>query len=100
VQIEIHENHCHWGGVRWGHNWEKTFLHKLILEKFFFSKTSRPISIKLDASYACMKGIEVSIDKGTNPHQRGDNHKKANIGWGHLKILFSRTNDPGELRFT
>jgi hypothetical protein len=34
----------------------KAFFHKLILEKIF-SKTSRPITIKLDANYPCLKGI-------------------------------------------
>jgi hypothetical protein len=36
-----------------------------------------------------MKGIQVYLDKETNPHQRGDNNKNVNIGWLHLKILFS-----------
>jgi hypothetical protein len=40
-----------------------------------------------------MKGIQVCLDKGTNSLRRGDNHN-ANIGRGHLKILFARTNDP------
>jgi hypothetical protein len=66
----------------------KTFLHKFVLGKIF-SKTSRFISIKLDANYPCMKRIQVCLDKETNPHQRGDNHKNSNIGWVHLKILFS-----------
>jgi hypothetical protein len=57
----------------------KTFLHKLMLEKIF-SKTIRPILIRLNADYPCMKAIRVCLDKGTNPHQRGDNHKNANIG--------------------
>jgi hypothetical protein len=47
-----------------------------------------------------MKGNQVSLDKGTDPHQRGDNHKNAKIGWGHSQILFSRTNDPEKLKFT
>jgi hypothetical protein len=47
-----------------------------------------------------MKGIQVSSDKGTYPHQRGDNHKNATIEWGQIKIFFSRTNDPEKLRFT
>jgi hypothetical protein len=75
--------------VRWGHNWEKTFLHKFVLEKIF-SRISRLISIKLDASYPCMKGIQLCLDNETNPHQRVDNKKNANIMWVHLKILFSR----------
>jgi hypothetical protein len=42
-----------------------------------------------------------SLGKGTNqgpgPFQRGDNHKNAKMGWGHLKIFFSQTprEDPG-----
>jgi hypothetical protein len=28
------------------------------------------------------------------PFQRGDNHKNVKMGWGHLKILFSRTTGP------
>jgi hypothetical protein len=87
-------------GGQMGLQFGKKLLHKLVLEKVFFSKTSRPISIKLDANYPCMKGIQVCLDKGTDTHQREDYHKNANIGWGHLKILFSRTNDPEKLIFT
>jgi hypothetical protein len=36
-----------------------------------------------------MKGIQ-----GPCPHQRGGNHKNAFTGLAHLKILFSRTNNP------
>jgi hypothetical protein len=68
--------------------------------KKIFSKTNRFISIKLDANYPSMKGIQVCFDKETNPHQREDNHKNANIWWIHLKILFSRTNDSEKLRVT
>jgi hypothetical protein len=47
-----------------------------------------------------MKGIYVCLNKGPGPHPRGDNDKNANIVWGHLKILFTGTNDPEKLRFT
>ena len=77
----------------------KTFLHELILEKLF-SRTNRPTSIRLDADYPCLKAIQVCLYIGTDPHQRGNNHKNANIGKGHLKILFSRTNNLEKLRFT
>jgi hypothetical protein len=30
----------------------------------------------------------------------GDNYKNAKMGWGHLKIFFSRTIEPEELIFT
>jgi hypothetical protein len=66
---------------------KKTNLHKIILEKIF-SKTGRPMKIKLDANYPCMKGIQVCLDKRADCNQKGDDHKNANIGWGHLKILF------------
>ena len=33
-------------------------------------------------------------NKGPGPLQRGDNHKNDKMGWGHLKILFSRTSGP------
>jgi hypothetical protein len=60
-----------------GEDWAtigKIFLHKPILEKIF-SQTSRPISIKLEANYLCMKGIQVCLDKGIDPHQKVDNYK-------------------------
>jgi hypothetical protein len=71
------------------------------LEKFFFSKSSRSPSIKLEANYPCMKGINVCETKiGPGPHQRVDNHKiNANIGWSKLKI-FSRTTGPENITFT
>jgi hypothetical protein len=37
-----------------------------------------------------MKGIQVWSNKGPGPLQRGDNHKNVKMGWGHLKIFFSR----------
>jgi hypothetical protein len=33
-------------------------------------------------------------NKGPGPLQRGDNHKNVKMGWGHLKIFFSRTTGP------
>ena len=41
-----------------------------------------------------MKGIQVCSNKGPGPLQRGDNHKNIKMGWGHLKIFFSRTTEP------
>jgi hypothetical protein len=46
------------------------------------------------------KGNSSLLDKGTDPHQTGDNHNEANIGWGHLKFLFSKTDDQEKLRFS
>jgi hypothetical protein len=41
-----------------------------------------------------MKGNQVCSNKGPGPLQRGDNHKNVKMGWGHLKIFFSRTTGP------
>jgi hypothetical protein len=41
-----------------------------------------------------VKGIQVCSNKGPGPLQRGDNHKNEKLGWGHLKIFFSRTTGP------
>jgi hypothetical protein len=38
-----------------------------------------------------VKGIQVCSNKGPGLLQRGDNHKNVKMGWGHLKIFFSRT---------
>jgi hypothetical protein len=80
-------------GVKWG--------HIILYWNNFFPKTKRPISIKIHANYPCIKGIQVCLEKGTDTHQKGDNNKNANIGLpGHLKVLFSRTDDPEKLIFT
>jgi hypothetical protein len=41
-----------------------------------------------------VKGIQVCSNKGPGLLQRGDNHKNVKIGWGLLKIFFSRTTGP------
>jgi hypothetical protein len=41
-----------------------------------------------------MKGNQVCSDKGPDPFQREDNHKNVKMGWGYLKIYFSRTTGP------
>jgi hypothetical protein len=56
----------------------------------FFSRTSRPISIKLYINYPWVKGIL----NYSNTFQRDNNHKNSKMGWGHLKIFFSRTTEP------
>jgi hypothetical protein len=38
-----------------------------------------------------VKGIQVCSYKGSGPLQRGDNQKNVKMGWGHLRIFFSRT---------
>jgi hypothetical protein len=63
------------------------------LKKIFFSRTSRPISIKLGTNHPWVKGIVNYSNKGPGPLQRRDNHKNAKMGWVHLKII-SRTTEP------
>jgi hypothetical protein len=46
-----------------------------------------------------VKRILNCSNKSPGPLQRGDNHKTAKMGWGHLKI-FSITTEPEELIFT
>jgi hypothetical protein len=33
-------------------------------------------------------------NKGPGPFLREDHHKNVKMGWGHLKIFFSRTTGP------
>ena len=65
----------------------------------FFSRTAGPNSTKLGTYHPWVKGLQFCSNDGPGPHQRGDNHKNAKIGWCHLKIFFSRTTGPGKLRF-
>jgi hypothetical protein len=50
-----------------------------ILKKNFFSKTSRPISIKLGTYHPWVKGILNCSNEGPDLLQREDNYKKSNI---------------------
>jgi hypothetical protein len=65
--------------------------------KKFFSRTSRPISIKLGRNHPWVKRIR-NCSKGPGSFPRGYNHRNAKTGWGHLKI-FSKTTNPEELIF-
>jgi hypothetical protein len=65
-----------------------------ILKTIFFSRTSSPISIKLGINHPWVKGILNYSNKGPCPLQRGDNLNSAKMGWGHLKIFFSRITEP------
>jgi hypothetical protein len=63
------------------------------LIKIFFSRTSRPISIRIGTNHPWVKGILNGSNKGPGPLQRGEHYKNAKMKWGHLKI-FSRTTEP------
>jgi hypothetical protein len=71
----------------------KVKIHLKFLKIFF--RTSRQNSIKLSTNYPWVNGIQVCSNKGSGPLQRGDNEK---MGWGHLKIFFSRTTGPSLTR--
>jgi hypothetical protein len=64
-----------------------------------FSRTTLSNSMKLDSNHAWVKGIINCTNKRPSPLQKGDNHKNSQMGWGHLKVFFSRTTEPEELIF-
>jgi hypothetical protein len=55
---------------------------------------SKLISIRLGTNYPWVKVNQVCSNKGPDLLQRRDNHKNVKMGWGHLKIFFSRTSGP------
>jgi hypothetical protein len=48
-----------------------------------------PISIKVSTNMSCMMGTQFYSNEGQSPLQRGDNHKSAEIGLGHLNMFCS-----------
>jgi hypothetical protein len=72
-----------------GDNSKRVKIHWKCLK--IFSRTSRPISIKLSTNQRWVKKTLNCSNEGPGPLQRGDNHKSAKMGWVHLKILFFRT---------
>jgi hypothetical protein len=72
----------------------KTIFTYVYIEKIFFSRTSRPISIKLGRNHPWVKGILNCANKGPGPFQRGYNLKNSKMGLGYLKVFFSRTIEP------
>ena len=82
-----------------GDNSERVKIHWKILN-VFFSRTNWPNSIKLNTNYSWVKKIQVYSNKGPGPLQKGGNYKNVKMGWGHLKIFFSRITGPEKLKFT
>jgi hypothetical protein len=66
----------------------------MFILKKIFSRTSRPISIKLSIKHSWVKIILNYLNKGQGPLQREDNLKNAKMGRSHLKVFFSRTIEP------
>jgi hypothetical protein len=53
-----------------GDNSERVKIHRKFL-KIFFSRTSRPKSIKLGTNYPLVKRIQICSNKGSGPLQKG-----------------------------
>ena len=63
--------------------------------KFFFSKTSGMISIRIGTIKAFwIKWIQVFSNEGSCPFPRGDNNEIAKIHWWNLKIFFTKSTGP------
>jgi hypothetical protein len=41
-----------------------------------------------------VKRIQVSLNDGPRPLERGDDHKNVKMWWGHSKMFFSRAIVP------
>jgi hypothetical protein len=56
------------GFVWMGHNWENYFMYVYIgkISVKIFSRTTKPISVKLGTNHSCMKGIEVCSKSSSN----------------------------------
>jgi hypothetical protein len=52
----------------------------LYIEKIFFSRTSRPITIKHDINHPWVQRILNSSNKAPGLLQRGDNHTNVKMG--------------------
>jgi hypothetical protein len=55
------------------------------LKTIFFSRTSRPISIKFDTNHPWVKRIKDCSKEGPGSFPRGDNHRNAKISGIILK---------------
>jgi hypothetical protein len=71
-----------------GDNSKRVKIHWKFLN-IFFSRTSRPNSIKLGTHYPWVKGIQVCSNKGPGPLLRGDNHKNVKKAWRYLVMYLS-----------
>jgi hypothetical protein len=81
----------------------KLLLHVFILEKIcknHFSRTSGSISIKLNTTHICIKGIQVCTIQGLGPLQRGRYSQKCKNRVGLFNFFPSRTSGPEKVRFT
>jgi hypothetical protein len=61
----------------------RTYVY--IKKNIFFSRTSRPISIKVGINHPWVKGFLNGSNKGPDPLQKGDNLKKCKNGEDSIK---------------
>jgi hypothetical protein len=63
--------------------WEGYNKENNICIENIFSRTSRPISVKLGTNHPWVKRIKYSPIEGPGSLPRGENHKNAKMGSGH-----------------
>ena len=59
-----------------GNNYKIAKIHRQNL-KIFFSRTTRPISFKLETKHVWVMGVQVCSNEGPCPFPRGDNYEIA-----------------------
>ena len=64
----------------------------------FFSRTTGPISTKVDTKHPWVMGIQVCSNEGLHPFPWGENYEIVKIHWTIWKI-FSRTTGPTSTKF-
>ena len=62
--------------------------------KIFFSRTTGPISTKINLNHYLVKGIHVCSNEESRPFPKGDYYVLAKIHWWVCEIIFSRTTGP------
>ena len=59
--------------------------------KIFYSRTTRPISIKFCTKHSWVMKTQVCVHEGPCPFPKVENYKIVKIHWRNVKIFFSRT---------
>jgi hypothetical protein len=76
-----------------GHNRE----HHIFMCLYIFLKSSPELADQFQSNsktiYLSVKDILNCSNKGAGPLQRKDHYLNAKMGWGHLKLFFSRLTD-------
>jgi hypothetical protein len=68
-------------------NNKRVKIHLEFKTKIFFYRTSKPKLIKPCTYNPWVKGIQVCLNRGSGPFQRGDNRKNGVGSFKNLKIL-------------